>query len=105
MSITKENASEGIGFFGLLTIVFIVMKLLGKLDWSWWWVLCPIWFVSAIVFSIVLLVGIGLGGIFFIEFLRDCKLKWMRKAREKSNETERRIREAEKKAGSQPWKS
>lgn len=41
----------GIGFGGLLTIVFITLKLLDKIDWSWWWVLSPIW----IGFGLVLL--------------------------------------------------
>ena len=29
--------------FGCLTIVFIVLKLVEVIDWSWWWVLSPIW--------------------------------------------------------------
>lgn len=33
----------GIGFVGLLTIVFIALKLMGYINWSWWWVLSPIW--------------------------------------------------------------
>lgn len=44
----SAGASGGIGFTGVLTIVFIVLKLLGKITWSWWWVLSPIW-ISAIV--------------------------------------------------------
>ena len=32
----------GIGFFGLLTIVFITLKLTHVIDWSWLWVLCPL---------------------------------------------------------------
>lgn len=34
-----------IGFMGLLTILFIALKLTGVIAWSWWWVLSPIWFV------------------------------------------------------------
>lgn len=37
------TAKGGIGFFGLLTIVFIVLKLLGVIDWWWIWVLAPLW--------------------------------------------------------------
>ena len=56
----KENnnsvrSSGGIGFTGVLTIVFIVLKLLGKITWSWWWVLSPIW-ISAIVAILFLLI-------------------------------------------------
>ena len=37
----SKTASGGIGFTGLLTIVFIVLKLIGVIKWSWWWVLSP----------------------------------------------------------------
>ena len=40
--------SGGIGFCGLLAIVFIVLKLLGKITWSWLWVLSPIWIPVAL---------------------------------------------------------
>ena len=54
---SKEIKSNGgIGFGGLLTIVFIVLKLLGVITWSWWWVLSPIWisFILALVIAVVL---------------------------------------------------
>lgn len=38
---SKEKQSGGIGFLGLLTIAFIVLKLCAVIDWSWWWVLSP----------------------------------------------------------------
>lgn len=41
--------SEGIGFFGLLTIVFITLKLMGYITWSWIWVTFFLWFPLAIV--------------------------------------------------------
>lgn len=43
MQVKSESHSHGIGFFGLLTIVFIVLKLCRVIDWSWWWVLAPLW--------------------------------------------------------------
>ena len=39
---SKQN-NTGIGFTGLLTIAFIVLKLMGHITWSWWWVTAPIW--------------------------------------------------------------
>jgi len=50
----SSSSSSGIGFFGLLTIVFIVMKLMGYITWSWVWVLSPAWIGLAI-----LLLGLG----------------------------------------------
>ena len=64
MNIINNNSSGGIGFAGLLTIVFIVLKLLGKIDWSWWWVLSPIWIsillvVAAVVIGATILAWLG----------------------------------------------
>lgn len=39
----SSSNSGGVGFVGLLTIAFIVLKLTHFIDWSWWWVLSPIW--------------------------------------------------------------
>lgn len=47
------NKSNGIGFAGLLTIVFIILKLIEKIDWSWIWVLSPIWIFTIVIFLIV----------------------------------------------------
>lgn len=40
-----DSSPKGIGFVGLLTIAFIILKLTGHIDWSWWWVLSPVWIV------------------------------------------------------------
>lgn len=47
--------SSGIGFCGLLTIVFIVLKLLKVINWSWLWVLAPIWIPIIIAIMIVII--------------------------------------------------
>lgn len=39
----SKTSSGGVGFLGLLTIAFIVLKLCKVIDWSWWWVTCPFW--------------------------------------------------------------
>ena len=38
-----NNSNDGMGFVGLLTIVFIVLKLTKVISWSWLWVLSPLW--------------------------------------------------------------
>lgn len=40
---SAERTSGGIGFTGLLTVLFIGLKLGKVIDWSWWWVLSPMW--------------------------------------------------------------
>lgn len=44
----KNGGTGGIGFTGLLTIAFIALKLLGKITWSWVWVLSPVWITAAL---------------------------------------------------------
>lgn len=59
MSKTSSTASiSGIGFTGLLTIVFIVLKLTNVINWSWLWVLSPVWIEIALVIAIIL-IGVG----------------------------------------------
>jgi len=58
MSTTSNTNTGGIGFAGLLAIVFITLKLTGYIAWSWWWVLSPLWIPLALVVTILLLVTI-----------------------------------------------
>lgn len=53
---SSSSSSSGIGFAGLLTIAFIVLKLIHEIRWSWWWVLSPLWIGAALAVVIVLLV-------------------------------------------------
>ena len=48
----NTTVSGGIGFSGLLTIVFIVLKLCGVINWSWIWVLAPMWVSAALCVAI-----------------------------------------------------
>ena len=56
----SSNSGGGIGFTGLLTVLFIGLKLTGYINWSWWWVLSPIWIGVAIV-ALLLLVAVAIG--------------------------------------------
>lgn len=44
---------HGIGFAGLLTILFVALKLTNVIDWAWAWVLAPIW-ISAIIYIAII---------------------------------------------------
>lgn len=59
MKENKTTVNGGIGFVGLLTIAFIVLKLLGKITWSWWWVLSPLWINAGIVLLILAILFIA----------------------------------------------
>ncbi len=54
---SETTNSSGLGFAGLLTIVFITLKLTHVIDWSWWWVISPIWIG---LLATILAVGIAL---------------------------------------------
>lgn len=58
----SNNRTGGIGFTGLLTIVFIVLKLLGVITWSWVWVLSPIWISLILVLILMFIVIIVIVG-------------------------------------------
>jgi hypothetical protein len=45
---------NSIGFNGALLLIFIGLKVAGFIDWSWWWVLSPIWISIAIVALVIL---------------------------------------------------
>ena len=67
MSNNTSSASGGIGFPGLLTVLFIGLKLTGNITWPWVWVLSPLW-ISA-------LIGLTVLAIFFIILLLQGLLK------------------------------
>jgi uncharacterized integral membrane protein len=48
-----EVTYQGIGFPGLLTILFIALKLTNQIDWDWVWVLSPLWLPLAIILIIL----------------------------------------------------
>lgn len=59
MYVNNSNSNSGIGFLGLLQIVFIVLKLLEVINWSWWLVFIPTYigaglFIIAIIFVIII---------------------------------------------------
>lgn len=61
---SSSSSSSGIGFAGLLTVVFITLKLLGKIDWSWWWVLSPLWIgalVGLLILGVVFIIAVRQG--------------------------------------------
>lgn len=51
-----ENRSAGVGFPGLLALLFIALKLTGVVAWSWWWVLSPLWIAFAVGVVVLLFV-------------------------------------------------
>ena len=55
---SKSSTSAGIGFFGLLQVAFIVLKLCGVITWSWWAVFIPTWVNIGIVVVVFIVLWI-----------------------------------------------
>lgn len=55
---SSDASSGGVGFSGLLAILFIALKLTGVISWSWLWVLSPLWIplVLLLLIAIVALI-------------------------------------------------
>ena len=53
-----DRRSGGIDFFGLLQVAFIIMKVAGIIEWSWWLVFIPFWIALGLV-----ILGIILGAL------------------------------------------
>jgi hypothetical protein len=66
MSSSSSSSSGGIGLSGLLTVLFVGLKLTGHITWSWWWVLSPIWISALIAIAIItiLLIVAIVAGVF-----------------------------------------
>lgn len=48
-----SSSNSGIGFSGVLFVVFLVLKLCGIISWSWWWVTAPLWIPIVFAFIII----------------------------------------------------
>jgi hypothetical protein len=57
MSNNNSSSSGGVGFFGLMFLIFMTLKLTNYIDWSWWWVTAPLWGGFALIFLFVMIVA------------------------------------------------
>jgi hypothetical protein len=51
----NKETSGGISFNMILFLIFLVLKLTGHIDWSWWWVTSPLW-IGIVLFIIIVLI-------------------------------------------------
>ena len=57
----NSKNTNGVGFLGLLTLLFIGLKLTGHIAWSWIWVLAPLWIpisIALLILSVIVILGV-----------------------------------------------
>lgn len=55
------DKNVSIGFADILLLIFIVLKLCHLINWSWWWVLSPVW-IELTILIIVIIIGVKING-------------------------------------------
>jgi hypothetical protein len=63
----ENTSSNGLGIGGILSIIFLILKLTNNITWSWWWVTAPIWIPIGLLLLGLLLLG-------FATYLRSKKV-------------------------------
>lgn len=54
----KKVTNNGIGFGDLLLVAFIVLKICGVINWSWWWVMSPFWIPLCVAIILLIIYAI-----------------------------------------------
>lgn len=81
---SSSSYSGGTSIAGLLGVAFVVLKLLGIITWSWWWVTAPFWGGLVLGMGIIAVGLVIAGGAFGVAALLDARSRRIaRKARER----------------------
>ncbi|HHL0959063.1 TPA: hypothetical protein ACQVH3_003816 [Serratia marcescens] len=59
----KETKKGGLGFLSILALIFITLKLMGYISWSWWWVTAPLWGPLAIIATLAAVMFMFVGAV------------------------------------------
>lgn len=65
-----QKGGGGVGIGMVLFIIFLILKLTDTIDWSWWWVTCPLWAPFAIFTAIMIVLFLGATLQFLINLMR-----------------------------------
>lgn len=55
MANSNSNSNNGVGLGSIIFVVFLILKLCGTIDWSWWWVTAPLWIPFGFWISVLVL--------------------------------------------------
>ena len=73
----KNVQSSGINFGGILLLIFLILKLTNNINWSWWWVLSPIWIPIALIIIVIILSAL----VHSTKSYRGQAIRWVKKSR------------------------
>ena len=59
----KETKKGGLGFLSILALIFITLKLMGYITWSWWWVTAPLWGLPAVIIIALAIMFMFIGAV------------------------------------------
>lgn len=65
------RANGGVGFLGLMFLVFMTLKLTGTISWSWWWVTAPLWAGPVLILGVLLAIVAFLLLFGLVQFICD----------------------------------
>jgi len=54
----NNSSGGGLSIASVLTLIFVVLKLVGVISWSWWWVLSPLWLLFGLFIAIIVIVAV-----------------------------------------------
>lgn len=52
----KNNTSNSVGLTTIIFLIFLILKLTGNINWSWWWVFSPFWIPLALALGFLIIV-------------------------------------------------
>jgi hypothetical protein len=51
---SNSETTSGLSVLTILGLIFVTLKLMGYITWSWWWVTLPFWGIIAILLVIAI---------------------------------------------------
>jgi uncharacterized protein (DUF983 family) len=69
--VSDHPTNEGIGFFGLLFLIFLTLKLCHVIEWSWWWVSAPLWMPLALAVALAVVAALHGLAVAFADWVNE----------------------------------
>jgi hypothetical protein len=57
-SVSNHPVVGGVSVSTTLFLIFLILKLTGNIQWSWWWIFAPYWIPLALILGIIIIIMI-----------------------------------------------